>query len=76
MDSKPKIDVIAGEAARGGPTGRPFIQVVYACAGAYQKVFRSVDGTHYMARCPTCGKTTRFAGGEGGVGARQFEIRC
>lgn len=56
--------------------GRPWIQVWFACAGRYQKVFRAIDGTAYVARCPTCGKNMRFAVGAGGTNQRLFTVSC
>lgn len=85
------LDIIAGDDAFGrqgprqpgaaGPegrdaTGRPFLMVWFKCAGAYQKVFRSVDATQYAARCPKCGKTMQFAVGSGGENRRMFEVSC
>lgn len=60
----------------GGIAGRPWIQVWFACAGRYQKVFRAIDGTAYVARCPTCGKNMRFAVGAGGTNQRLFTVSC
>lgn len=50
--------------------------VWFKCAGAYQKVFRSMDATQYSARCPKCGKTMQFAVGSGGENRRMFEVSC
>lgn len=60
----------------GGPAGRPSIQVWFACAGRYQRVFRSVDGSGYLARCSVCGKTMRFRVGPEGTGKRVFTVSC
>ena len=73
------LDITEGERSGETPAERdrrPSIQVWFACAGAYQRVFRSVDGTKYPARCPKCGKTVGFAVGEGGTSQRMFEVRC
>jgi len=81
------LDIVAGDDAfrRGKPgesaegrdaTGRPFLMVWFKCAGAYQKVFRSLDATQYAARCPKCGKTMQFAVGSGGENRRMFEVSC
>lgn len=43
---------------------------------SYQRVYRSQDGTHYLARCPKCGKSVRFVVGDGGTGARAFVVEC
>lgn len=65
-----------GERGEAGPQGRPFLMVMFECANAYQKVFRSIDGTHYLARCPKCGLTKRFGVGTGGADQRQFRLSC
>jgi hypothetical protein len=78
------LDIVAGDDAFGkrdgadgrDATGRPFLMVWFKCAGAYQKVFRSLDATQYAARCPKCGKTMQFAVGSGGENRRMFEVSC
>jgi hypothetical protein len=60
----------------GQPGARPFLMVTFTCAGAYQRVYRAADGTHYMARCPKCAKTMRFVVGSGGTGQRAFNVSC
>ena len=78
------LDVVAGDgdsvrdqrsAGRSG-CGKPFLMVTFTCAGAYVKVFRSLDGSHYLARCPKCAKTMKFEVGEAGVGQRAFSVSC
>ena len=64
----------AGEGVAGGK--RPSLRVFYECSGAYLRVLREVDGRGYLARCPKCGKGTRFVVGEGGTGERDFRIDC
>jgi hypothetical protein len=75
-----RLDITEGEhiaqASQQAAGGRPFLMVMFACANAYQKVFRSLDGTHYAARCPKCGMTKRFAVGAGGASQRQFRLTC
>jgi hypothetical protein len=55
---------------------RPWLGVRFACSGAYLRVYRNAAGTEYLARCPRCGKSVRFAVGPGGTGQRFFEVRC
>lgn len=55
---------------------RPWLGVRFACSGAYLRVYRNAAGTAYLARCPRCGKSVRFAVGSGGVSQRFFEVRC
>lgn len=55
---------------------RPFLMVTFRCANAYQRVYRAADGTHYLARCPKCGKSVRFLVGEGGTSKRSFDVSC
>lgn len=60
-----------------GPTARrPFLQVMFTCANAYLRVYRSSDGQRYLARCPRCGKEVRFQVGAHGTSQRQFEVTC
>jgi hypothetical protein len=56
--------------------GRPFLQVMFTCANAYLRVYRSADAQRYLARCPKCGKEINFQVGEGGTNQRQFEVSC
>lgn len=58
------------------PDPRPFLSVLFRCANAYQRVYRSQDGAKYLGRCPRCGETLRFAVGPGGTSARSFEVDC
>ena len=64
------------EPAPKGLTGRPFLQVMFTCANAYLRVYRSADGSRYLARCPKCAKEVRFQVGQGGTNRRQFEVSC
>jgi hypothetical protein len=65
-----------GPAAAHEPGGRPWLGVRFACSGAYLRVYRNAAGTEYLARCPRCGKSVRFAVAPGGTGQRFFEVRC
>ncbi len=75
-----RLDIVVGAtdgADQGSPNAaRPWIQVWFACAGRYQKVFRAIDATAYVARCPKCGKSMRFAVGAGGTSQRMFTVSC
>ncbi len=79
-----RVDVIVGDEGAGqsgahrggGVQGRPSLQVWFECAAAYQRVFRSVDGKRYTARCPKCGKSMQFAVGESGTSQRLFRLSC
>ncbi len=55
---------------------RPSIGVYFRCANAYVRVFRSADASHYLARCPNCGRTIRFRVGPNGTNQRLFEVTC
>lgn len=70
------LDVTEGMSEKVTGSGRPWIQVWFECAGAYQKVFRSIDGTRYTATCPKCGKQMKFGVGPGGRSDRFFRISC
>lgn len=66
-------DAVPG-AGRAPTTSRPFLSVHFACCGAYQRIYRDPDGTHYQGRCPRCGKPVRFVVGAGGTGVRTFTV--
>jgi phage FluMu protein Com len=66
---------------QGSPPGatngvKPFLMVTFRCANAYQRVYRAADGSHYLARCPKCGKSVRFLVGKGGSDQRAFDVSC
>jgi len=64
------------EAPAGASSGRPYLSLFFRCANKYTRVYRNVEGTAYDARCPTCGKTMRFAVGPGGSSERFFTVSC
>lgn len=64
------------EAGGHGLAGAPSLQVYFQCANAYTKVFRRPDADAYLARCPKCGKSMRFAVGPGGTAKRFFTVSC
>lgn len=71
------LDITVGDApdeTRGAD--RPWLQVWFECAPAYQRVFRSADGSRYVATCPKCGKQIRFGVGDGGTAERFFRVSC
>jgi hypothetical protein len=80
-----RLDLIVGEeraasAPRASNAAQrammPYLRVFYRCANAYQRVYRNADGSAYVARCPSCGKSTTFRVGPGGTGERFFELSC
>ncbi len=68
------LNVVAG--GEGVAPQRPWLGVWFECAGAYQRVVRSADGTHYQARCPQCGRNVTFRVGAEGTNQRFFKVRC
>ena len=54
--------------------GRPFLSVLFACCGVYQRIYRSPEGDCYVGRCPKCGKSVRFPIGQQGTAARFFTV--
>ena len=56
------------------PQGRPYLRVQFRCCNAYQRIYRSADGTSYNGRCPKCGRPVRFVVGEGGTSCRDFIV--
>lgn len=71
-----RLDVIAGDSNPPPRGGRPFIGVSFVCSNQYVRVYRNAKGEHYLARCPTCGKTVSFRVGNGGTSERFFEVSC
>ncbi len=71
-----KLDISGTETPESlAPAGpRPFLQVNFACCGAYQRIYRSRDGQSYQGRCPRCGKPVKFVVGKGGTDARAFIV--
>ncbi len=55
--------------------GRPWLSVMFACCSVYQRVYRDIEGTQYVGRCPRCRREVRFAVGTGGVSSRSFVAR-
>ena len=58
------------------PSASPAIGVHFICSNQYLRVFRNLEGTHYLARCPKCAKTIRFRVEQGGSNRRFFEVSC
>ncbi len=52
----------------------PALTVHFKCCGIVKKVYRSADGTHYLARCPKCARAATFRVGPGGTGSRTFVV--
>jgi hypothetical protein len=61
----------ASPAAQGG---KPHLNVHFACCNVYLRVYRSVDGRSYLARCPKCAKAVTFQVQPGGTDARMFRV--
>ena len=66
---------VAASRAATPASSRPYLSILFACCGVYQRVYRSADGKSYQGRCPRCTVPVRFAVGEGGTGARSFVVR-
>ena len=54
--------------------GKPFLMVMFACCGVYQRVYKDADESHYAARCPKCLRSITFRVGEGGTAQRAFVV--
>jgi hypothetical protein len=80
FDHRPTHSAPAGRAgvaaSTTSETERPWLGVRFVCAGAYQRVYRGGDGAGYLACCPRCGRTVRFAVGPGGTDQRFFDLTC
>ena len=64
-----------GQRQAGSAGPRPFLSVLFACCGVYQRVYRDATGKHYEGRCPRCRRAVRFEVGKGGTTARSFIAR-
>ncbi len=73
-----RVDIVVGgpTIAPVGGAARPSLRVYFRCANAYCRVLRASGGDHYLARCPRCAKTMRFAVAPGGTQRRFFELSC
>lgn len=60
------------------PSERPWLGVRFTCSGQYQRVYRNVAGTEYVARCTKCSKCMKFrvGSGEGASDQRFFNVSC
>ena len=56
-----------------GPA-RPFLSVLFACCGVYQRLYRDPTGQHYAGHCPKCAKPVKFKVGDGGTSSRHFVV--
>jgi hypothetical protein len=72
-----KLDISNLDAASGNATpnpARPFVSVLFRCCHAYQRIYRSADGTRYEGRCPKCARSVRFLVGDDGTSERFFVV--
>jgi hypothetical protein len=80
MSSDPrdyKLDIASLSGKQSDETslaGRPFLSVLFACCGVYQRVYRDAAATSYRGRCPKCGNPVNFPVGDGGTSARFFRV--
>lgn len=76
-DNQPSSDLTAMDARQSvARPARPWLRVYFRCAGQYQRVLRNARGDLYVARCAKCGRSVRFAVGQGGTERRFFEVSC
>jgi len=54
--------------------GRPFLSVLFACCGVYQRLYRDPTGAFYAGHCPKCARPVKFKVGDGGTSARHFVV--
>ncbi len=68
LKSDPKDD----DSSTAAP--RPFLSVLFACCGVYQRLYRDPTGTFYAGHCPKCAKAVKFNVGRGGTSERHFVV--
>lgn len=72
----PSLDVTESGGHSADRAMRPFLMVRFSCANTYQRVYRSAEGSRYLARCAKCGRAVRFTVGAGGTDQRRFVVNC
>lgn len=53
---------------------RPFLQVLFECCGAYQRIYKDPVHAKYEGRCPRCLRPVRFRVAPNGTSARAFSV--
>lgn len=53
-------------------TRRPWVGVHFDCCGVYTRIYRNMEGTAYIGRCPRCTRQIRLGVGANGTDARFF----
>ena len=73
-DYKLDISSLKGHGKSGAQSDRPYISVLFACCSVYARIYRNVDATEYVGRCPRCMRQVRFVIGPGGTNQRSFVV--
>jgi hypothetical protein len=68
------LDTAAKQPATATTAARPFLSVLFACCGVYQRLYRDPSGMHYAGHCPKCARQVKFKVGDGGTSARHFVV--
>ncbi len=51
---------------------RQFIGIMFNCCNVYARIYKNIEGTAYIGRCPKCMRTVKVSVGQGGTDRRFF----
>lgn len=54
---------------------RKFLGVFFECCHVYGRLYKNLQGTHYVGRCPRCMANLKVPIGEGGTNQRFFRAK-
>lgn len=60
-------------AAGPPPTPRPWLAIHWRCCHVYSRVYRNPSASHYLAQCPSCGRSAKIEVAPTGLSTRFLE---